>query len=55
MKLVDITAVEVVGEHRLRLTFADGMAGEGDFGRREWGGVLAPLGDPALFARVYRD
>jgi hypothetical protein len=55
VKLVDITAVEVVGEHRLRLTFADGMAGEVDFGRRGWGGVLAPLADPAFFARVYVD
>jgi Protein of unknown function (DUF2442) len=54
-KLVDISAVEVRSEHRLRLTFADGTTGEVDFGRREWGGVLAPLGDPAFFARVYVD
>jgi Protein of unknown function (DUF2442) len=54
-KLVDITGVEVVGDHRLRLTFADGTSGEVDFGGREWGGVLAPLGDPTFFARVYVD
>jgi Protein of unknown function (DUF2442) len=54
-ELVDITRVEVVGEHRLRLTLADGMSGEVDFGGREWGGVLAALGDPAFFARVYVD
>jgi uncharacterized protein DUF2442 len=54
-ELVDITRVEVVGEHRLRLTFADRMSGEVDFGGREWGGVLGPLGDPAFFARVYVD
>jgi Protein of unknown function (DUF2442) len=54
-KLVDITGVEVVGDHRLRLAFADGTSGEVDFSAREWGGVLAPLGDPAFFARVYVD
>jgi len=54
-KLVDITAAEVLGDHCLRLTFADGTIGEVDFRGREWGGVLAPLGDPAFFARVYVD
>lgn len=54
-KLLDVTGVEVVGDHRLRLEFADGTAGEIDFGGREWGGVLSPLRDPAFFARVYVD
>lgn len=53
--MVDITAVEVVADHRLRLTFADGTVGEVDFTEREWRGVLAPLSDPAFFARAYVD
>jgi uncharacterized protein DUF2442 len=52
---LDITAVEVVGDHRLRLTFEDGTVGEVDFGGREWRGVLEPLGAPAYFARVRVD
>jgi Protein of unknown function (DUF2442) len=39
----------------LRLTFADGTVGDVDFAVREWGGVLASLGDPDFFARVYVD
>jgi hypothetical protein len=31
-KLVDITGVEVLGEHRLRLTFVDGVSGKVDSG-----------------------
>ena len=54
-QLVDITAVEVVGDHRLRLTFEDGTVGEVDFAQREWHGVLEPLRDPAYFARVRVD
>ncbi len=54
-KLVDITAVKVLGDHRLCLTFADGVTGEVDFRGREWKGVLAPLCDPVFFARVRVD
>ena len=54
-ELVDITGVEVVAEHRLRLTFADGVVGEVDFRGRTWNGVLAPLADPAFFAKVRID
>ncbi|MGI8595545.1 MAG: DUF2442 domain-containing protein [Solirubrobacteraceae bacterium] len=54
-QLVDITAVEVVAEYRLRLTFEDGTAGEIDFAAREWLGVFEPLRDPAYFARVRVD
>ncbi len=54
-KLVDITGVEVVGEYRLRLTFADGTVGDVDFADREWRGVFEPLNDPAEFARVEVD
>jgi hypothetical protein len=51
-QLVDVTAVEVLGDYRLRLTFADGTVGDVDFTAREWQGVFEPLGDPAYFARV---
>lgn len=54
-ELVDVTDVEVVGDHRLRLTFDEGTVGEVDFSGREWRGVLEPLSDPAYFARVRVD
>jgi hypothetical protein len=54
-ELLDITEAEVVGEHRLRLTFEDGTAGEVDFAERTWHGVFEPLSDPAYFAQVYVD
>ena len=54
-QLVDITGVEVIGEYRLRLTFADGMVGDVDFEGRAWGGVFEPLRDPEYFARVAVD
>lgn len=54
-QLVDVTAVDVIGEFRLRLTFEDGTVGDVDFEAREWRGVLEPLSDPAYFARVHVD
>jgi hypothetical protein len=54
-QLVDVVAAEVVGEHRLRLTFADGVVGDVDYQGREWRGVLAPLADPAFFAQARVD
>ena len=54
-QLVDITEVEVVADHRLRLTFADGTVGEVDFTDHDWHGVLEPLRDPAFFADVRVD
>lgn len=54
-QLVDIVGVEVIGDHKLRLTFEDGTVGDVDFSERDWPGVLAPLGDPAYFARVAVD
>jgi hypothetical protein len=54
-QLVDVTAVEVIGDHRLRLTFADGIVGDVDFRGDEWTGVLAPLADADYFARVRVD
>jgi hypothetical protein len=52
---VDVTGVQVIGEHRLRLTFEDGTVGDVDFSEREWRGVFELLRDPACFARVTVD
>jgi hypothetical protein len=54
-QLHDVTAVEVVADFRLRLSFDDGTVGEVDFTDRPWSGVLEPLADPAYFARVHVD
>ena len=54
-KLVDVTAVEVIGDHRLRVSFEDGLSGVVDFSGREWRGVFEPLADPTYFARVRVD
>lgn len=51
-KLVPVTAVEVIGEYRLRLTFKDGIVGDVSFADREWKGVFEPLRDPERFAKV---
>src|SRR5882672_10575855 len=52
--LVDVIALKVIGDHRLRLT-ADGAGGDVDFAGREWQGVVEPLCDPAYFAHVEVD
>jgi hypothetical protein len=54
-QLVDVTAVEVIGAYRLRLTFEDRTVGDVDFTDREWRGVFEPLRDPSYFARVAVD
>ncbi|MGH2702819.1 MAG: DUF2442 domain-containing protein [Actinomycetota bacterium] len=54
-ELHDVTAVEVLEDYRLRLTFDDGTIGDVDFTEREWRGVFEPLHDPAYFARVAVD
>ncbi len=51
-ELHDISAVEVIGEHRLRLSFDDGTVGDVDFSTRTWRGVFEPLADPSTFAQV---
>ena len=53
--LIDVTVVEVVGDHRLRLTFADGSVGEVDFSALQWKDIFEPLGDPAYFRQVAVD
>jgi hypothetical protein len=50
-----IVEVEVVGEHRLRLAFDDGVSGELDASNWDWSGVFEPLRDPGYFARVELD
>ena len=54
-KLVDVIGVEVIGDHRLRLTFEDGIIGDISFTDEEWRNMSAPLADPAYFARVRVD
>jgi hypothetical protein len=54
----EITAVEHLGGHRLRLTFADGFVGDVDLAdrfARPWGPMLEPLRDASYFARVSVD
>jgi hypothetical protein len=53
--LVHVTGVEVVGDHRLRLTFEDGGEGEVDLSGWQWRGVFEPLADPTYFSRVELD
>jgi hypothetical protein len=53
--LVDVTAVEVIGDHRLRLTFEDGTVGDVAFIDRDWRGVFEPLAEQDFFAQVRVD
>jgi Protein of unknown function (DUF2442) len=50
-----VTGVAVVGDRVLRLLFSDGTVGDVDLSAERWTGVLEPLNDPALFARVTVD
>jgi len=51
-----IIAVEPLGNHRLRLTFDDGLVRDLDFRLvADRGGVFEPLRDPAYFAQVSID
>jgi len=54
-ELFDITGVEAIGDHLLRLTFEDGTVGEIDFSDHPWVGVFEPLRDPSYFACVRVD
>ena len=53
--LVHVTAVEVVGAHRLRLAFEDGTEGQVDLSSWRWHGVFEPLADPEQFGQVTLD
>lgn len=50
-----IKGVVVIGDHKLRLLFEDGTVGDVSFAGHDWPGVLAPLRDPACFAKVTAD
>ena len=54
-KLVDVTGVEVIGDHKLRLTFKDGIVGDVSFADEEWFNMSEPLTDPSFFAQVRVD
>jgi Protein of unknown function (DUF2442) len=54
-ELVHVTAVEVVGDHRLRLAFEDGVDGEVDLSSWNWRGVFEQLADPEYFRQVSLD
>jgi len=54
-KLIDVTGVEVIGDHQIRLTFEDGLVGDIDFAGRNWRRVFEPLADQAFFAEVRVD
>ena len=53
--MIKVAKIKYLGEHRLRATFSDGMAGEYDFSAivGEGGPMAEPLRDPAFFARVF--
>lgn len=48
----DVTSVEVSGPYRLRVSFADGLMGEVEFGPTFFRGVFEKLTDPSEFAKV---
>ena len=50
-----VVEVEVRHDFVLRISFADGSAGDVDFAERLWGPVFEPLHDPELFAQVHVD
>jgi Protein of unknown function (DUF2442) len=54
-KLVPPIGVEVIGDHKLRVAFKDGLVGDIDFTGRHWRGVSEPLTDPAFFAQARID
>lgn len=45
----------VIGDHRLRLLFDDGTAGDVDLSGMEWKGVFEPLRNQQYFAQVRVD
>ncbi len=54
-ELVHVTAVKVVGNHRLRLSFEDGTEGEVDLSNWSWRGIFEPLADANYFRQVRLD
>lgn len=54
-EIVHVTQVEPLANHRLRLSFEDGVEGEVDLSSRRWRGVFAPLQEQAFFEQVKLD
>ena len=57
-RIPNVTSVEVLGPHRLRIDFDDGVTRDIDFTEdfdRPRGPVFEPLRDPEYFARVTVD
>ncbi|MEX1357458.1 MAG: DUF2442 domain-containing protein [Gaiellaceae bacterium] len=52
---IHVTAVEVVGNHRLRMSFEDGAEGEADLSSCRWRGIFEPLANPDYFRQVRLD
>ena len=50
-----LESAEYAGGYRIRLRFADGLAGEIDLAGELWGEVFEPLKDPAIFSRFRID
>lgn len=55
--MIKVVGVECLGAQKLSVRFSDGSVGEHDFATmlKEPGSMLAPLCDPAYFARVFLD
>ena len=55
IEIVKVLRAEAIANFRLKLSFSNGWAGERDLSdlvRRE-GAMVAPLAEPAFFARVF--
>ncbi len=50
--MAEVTRVEVIGDLRMRLTLEDGVVGAITFDERVRRGVVEPLVNPDVFARV---
>jgi hypothetical protein len=50
-----VVGAAVIEDHRLRLLFDDGTAGDVDLSSMEWKGFFEPLRDPDYFAKVRVD
>jgi hypothetical protein len=53
--MIDVVSVKPLGGYRLRVAFSDGSVGAHDFTSTAArnGEMVAPLKDPAFFARVF--
>jgi Protein of unknown function (DUF2442) len=50
-----VREVAVIGAHRLRVSFDDGLVGDIDASGWDWSGTFAPLADPGRFGCVSVD